>query len=65
MARDLVNDTYYTAKGKGGKIPVKWTAPEVYYRTTRIMPCINIVYVILSLLLHKRKRVVFVISMVV
>ena len=26
MARDLADDTYYTSKG--GKIPVKWTAPE-------------------------------------
>ena len=26
LARDLVDDTYYTSKG--GKIPVKWTAPE-------------------------------------
>ena len=30
MARDLMDDTYYTAKTKGGKIPVKWTAPEVH-----------------------------------
>ncbi len=29
MARDLMDDTYYTSKG--GKIPVKWTAPEVSY----------------------------------
>ena len=28
MARDLMDDTYYTSKG-GGKIPIKWTAPEV------------------------------------
>ncbi len=27
MARDLMDDTYYTASG--GKIPIKWTAPEV------------------------------------
>ena len=27
MARDLMDDTYY--KSSGGKIPVKWTAPEV------------------------------------
>ena len=27
MARDLMDDTYY--KSRGGKIPVKWTAPEV------------------------------------
>ena len=29
MARDLADDTYYTVQSKGGKIPVKWTAPEV------------------------------------
>ena len=29
MARDLMNETYYTPKSKIGKIPVKWTAPEV------------------------------------
>ena len=27
MARDLMDDTYYTSSG--GTIPVKWTAPEV------------------------------------
>ena len=27
MARDVTDDTYYVTKG--GKIPVKWTAPEV------------------------------------
>ena len=27
MARDLEESTYYTSQG--GKIPVKWTAPEV------------------------------------
>lgn len=27
MARDLEENTYYTSQG--GKIPVKWTAPEV------------------------------------
>ena len=32
MARDVTDDIYYITKG--GKIPVKWTAPEVnkYYR---------------------------------
>ena len=32
MARDLADDTYYTVQSKGGKIPVKWTAPEVSSR---------------------------------
>ena len=27
MSRDLTNDNYYITSG--GKIPVKWTAPEV------------------------------------
>ncbi len=27
MARNLMDDDYYTSSG--GKIPVKWTAPEV------------------------------------
>ena len=27
MSRDMVNTTYYITSG--GKIPVKWTAPEV------------------------------------
>ena len=27
MSRDLINDNYYITSG--GKIPVKWTAPEV------------------------------------
>ena len=30
MARDLMDDTYY--KSSGGKIPVKWTSPEVRRR---------------------------------
>ena len=29
MARDLDDDTYYTIQSKGGKIPVKWTAPKL------------------------------------
>ena len=32
MARDLMDDTYY--KSSGGKIPVKWTAPEVKWLQT-------------------------------
>ena len=27
MSRDLMEDDYY--KSSGGKIPIKWTAPEV------------------------------------
>ena len=27
LARDLMDDTYYTSKG--GQVPIKWTAPEV------------------------------------
>ena len=29
MSRDLENETYYVSHG--GKIPVKWTAPEVMF----------------------------------
>jgi len=29
MARDMTDEDYYVASG--GKIPVKWTAPEVAY----------------------------------
>ena len=29
MARDLMNENYYIPKAKGGKIPIRWTAPEV------------------------------------
>jgi len=29
MARDMTNEDYYVASG--GKMPVKWTAPEVVY----------------------------------
>ena len=35
MARDLMDKTYYTSKSKGGKIPVKWTAPEVWLDSLR------------------------------
>ena len=28
MARDITDDNFYVASG--GKVPVKWTAPEVY-----------------------------------
>ena len=28
MSRDVIDDGYYITSG--GKIPVKWTAPEVY-----------------------------------
>ena len=31
MACDVTDDTYYITSG--GKIPVKWTAPEVYIAT--------------------------------
>ena len=30
MARDLIDENYYMAQG--GRIPVKWTAPEVLQR---------------------------------
>ena len=35
MARDVGDDTYY--KITGGKIPVKWTAPEVSELTNHVV----------------------------
>ncbi len=35
MARDLTDDDYYTSSG--GKIPVKWTAPEVSFVSSVIV----------------------------
>ena len=45
MARDVGDDTYY--KVTGGKIPVKWTAPEVSSLLfwLRVPKCIIYVYV--------------------
>ena len=37
MARDLMDNTYYMAQSKGGKIPVKWTAPEVSLKLFSIL----------------------------
>ena len=34
MARDVASDTYYITSG--GKIPLKWTAPEVYSNCMRV-----------------------------
>ena len=36
MARNLINDMYYTTEG--GVVPVKWTAPEVGGADDVIMP---------------------------
>ena len=40
MARDVADDNFYIASG--GKVPVKWTAPEVH-NPTITMPFICIV----------------------
>ena len=37
MSRDLTNDNYYITSG--GKIPVKWTAPEVCMPINHIDNC--------------------------
>ena len=34
MARDMANENYYITSG--GKIPVKWTAPEVVMKLTKL-----------------------------
>ena len=49
MARDLMDETYYTPKTKGGKIPIKWTAPEV----TSLSLGISSLYVIM--MLHQKQ----------
>ena len=41
MARDLEDDNYYVSQGKG-KIPVKWTAPEVHPFTYVLLKLIDI-----------------------
>ena len=38
MARDVADDTYYVTSG--GKIPVKWTAPEVFSYTLDVIKVI-------------------------
>ena len=40
MARDITDDNFYVASG--GKVPVKWTAPEVFitYVHSYIISCI-------------------------
>ena len=30
MSRDVMDENFYVSKG--GKVPVKWTAPEVRYK---------------------------------
>ena len=42
MSRDLEDNSYYITHG--GKIPVKWTAPEVYYSTQRTIPRLPLSY---------------------
>ena len=39
MARDLVSEDYYIARG--GMIPVKWTAPEASSSVTIKFTCFN------------------------
>ena len=36
MSRDLADETYYISSG--GKIPVKWTAPEVDALSVNVFP---------------------------
>ncbi len=40
MSRDLEEENYYLSQG-GGKIPVKWTAPEVRIMTATIIRTIK------------------------
>ena len=34
MARDLENEQYYISRG--GKIPIRWSPPEVMYRVSEV-----------------------------
>jgi len=47
MSRDLLDENYYITSG--GKIPVKWTAPEVYIPSTSVS--------IINLLLYFRQHI--------
>ena len=52
MTRDLDEGSYYVSRG--GQIPVKWTAPEVYYNyihdgITYFIMCIYRLYTIRSI----------------
>ena len=39
MSRDLADETYYVAHG--GKIPVKWTAPEALHYKKYSLPVMS------------------------
>ena len=52
MSRDLTNDNYYITSG--GKIPVKWTAPEVSVAIDHIVNCVYFGMFIVQAL-HYRK----------
>ena len=49
MARDLEDDSYYISRG--GKIPIRWSPPEVTLHTHSIIQCIHF-YVCRHLLRH-------------
>ena len=41
MARDLEDERYYISRG--GKIPIRWSPPEVMYTATEVVNCETIV----------------------
>jgi len=41
MSRDLIDHNYYITSG--GKIPVKWTAPEVHTAPLKLLTIVNII----------------------
>ena len=55
MARDVTDDTYYVSSG--GKVPVKWTAPEVtIYQClsmTHRVNCDSVMYLLLNAFICK------------
>ena len=42
MARDVADDNYYVTTG--GKIPLKWTSPEVNKGTCAVIDCYVCIY---------------------
>ena len=53
MARDVGDDSYYITSG--GKIPVKWTAPEVrFIMKTYHIGCLKYFIVLLQAIFYKK-----------
>ena len=53
MSRDVVDENYYVSKG--GKVPVKWTAPEVTTQCTLFVDVYLVLTCIILQALHYKK----------